>query len=564
MRPTIEGAVRAALVEAAPARLVKKLDAEPTAAEAWTWAQDGDRVTVVTDKGETVTLNGPHVSAPEQVACSCLLSPRCLHVLSVVTRLPLAEGASPEAPAAEVPVSASVSLTEEQRAAAARLFAVACATLAAGADAVGAVLQADLLRAVHACRASGLHRGAAAGIRVVRRVDALHERRPDFRLADLAADLHDLVATAAALGAPEVEGHWIGVARRTYAPIEGLRLHGLFCEPIVGNSAGVVTWLVAADGRLFRLGDVRPGRATRAAAAYDLGVDFGGVTTAHRALCRAGLFVQQATASPDGRLGGGKEARAASAGASSWREGPAAALWAVPLGAQLDRAFAALELPDEERPAGADLLFVEGVTDGDGLRFEGGSVRWVAPSDHEALCYVENLRRLAAPGLRLRAVLRLVPEQARTGELLAFAPVDDALRLPPAWGDRVNAGLDTLQTTHLRAAGDSPAPDDAGTLPDPADALRRRLHRIALGGRAALPPEAAAEIARDAARLERRLMPRGATLLRALAVAAARADRTFTGIRKHSDPVEFARVWALASDWARDTTRAIRRAAWRD
>ena len=49
-RPKIAADVSAALTAAIPPRLVKKLDAEPTLAEKWTWTVAG----VTTDKGETV------------------------------------------------------------------------------------------------------------------------------------------------------------------------------------------------------------------------------------------------------------------------------------------------------------------------------------------------------------------------------------------------------------------------------------------------------------------------------------------------------------------------------
>jgi hypothetical protein len=79
----------ATLAEQAPARLVKKLDAEPRVAETWTWAADGDRWTVTTDRGEVVTLTGPRLATPADLSCSCLLAPRCLHLLAVVAILPL-------------------------------------------------------------------------------------------------------------------------------------------------------------------------------------------------------------------------------------------------------------------------------------------------------------------------------------------------------------------------------------------------------------------------------------------------------------------------------------------
>ena len=49
-RPKISAELAGTLTAAIPPRLIKKLDAEPTLAEKWTWAA----VSVTTDKGEIV------------------------------------------------------------------------------------------------------------------------------------------------------------------------------------------------------------------------------------------------------------------------------------------------------------------------------------------------------------------------------------------------------------------------------------------------------------------------------------------------------------------------------
>jgi hypothetical protein len=403
----------------------------------------------------------------------------------------------------------------------------------------------------------------------VRGVRDLHARRAELRLAALTADLHDVLCTSAALRAESAASGWIGVARRDYRPVEGLRLFGLFCEPVVSADgyAGVVTWLCDASGRLYRLGDVRPGEPSRAVAAYTAAADFGGVTAPHQRLARTGLLVQRSTVSADGRLGGGRDVQAVLASPCAWTDAAPAARWAEPLAAQLDRAFAALDEPEEERPGGADLVFVDGVVlgaSGDAVALQAGGVvvRATAVSVHAELRYRANLARLAAaPGLRVRAVLRLDPDRPRTGALLAFGPLDDALRPPAPWGGRVCAGLDALQGAHLPAPVSAVLADDEAA-PDPTEPLRRRLRQVALGGRAALPPDAGPEIAREAARLERRLLPTGAALLRALAVAAVRADRGLWGTRERPDPEPLARAWSHAATWERAAVRHLHRRAW--
>ena len=98
-RPKIAADVAAALTSAIPSRLVKKLDADPTLAEKWTWTA----TQITTDKGETVTftLSGDVITA---VTCTCLLAPKCLHLAAVVTLLEpadAADDASKTSPAGE-------------------------------------------------------------------------------------------------------------------------------------------------------------------------------------------------------------------------------------------------------------------------------------------------------------------------------------------------------------------------------------------------------------------------------------------------------------------------------
>src|SRR5690606_12127068 len=125
----------------------------------------------------------------------------------------------------------------------------------------------------------------------------------------------------------------------------------------------------------------------------------------HRALSREGLFLSDATASADGRLGAGAGVRAVRAGPSSLEDEAPRALFATPIEAQLERARRAMARPPLERPAGWDLLFttasVLGLTRDALIVAVPGeltplALRCVAPSDHEALHYRENLRRLGA------------------------------------------------------------------------------------------------------------------------------------------------------------------------
>src|SRR5690242_7724165 len=125
-------------------------------------------------------------------------------------------------------------LRPAQRAAAEQAWDAVSALLHSGAQAAGAVLLNELQRAVHSCRVAGLHRLAQAGQRAAQQIADLHARRSEFRLASLAWDVHQvlLVAHAIRSATDEIDGKWIGQARRGYAAVGSLNLHGLFTEAV--------------------------------------------------------------------------------------------------------------------------------------------------------------------------------------------------------------------------------------------------------------------------------------------------------------------------------------------
>ena len=162
-RPKIDPQLAGTLTAAIPPRLIKKLDAEPTLADKWTWTV----TTVTTDKGEVVTLRVVE-GVVTQLACSCLLNPKCLHVAAVVTLLEPAEGGAPVAVSSEaVALALPIEITADMRTAAERAFRATSDVLAGGAEVAGAFAQAELLRAIHACRAVGLHRLASGQTRLL-------------------------------------------------------------------------------------------------------------------------------------------------------------------------------------------------------------------------------------------------------------------------------------------------------------------------------------------------------------------------------------------------------------
>src|SRR5262245_5182839 len=85
-RPTIAPELVAAMIEATPDRVRRRLDRTPDAAASWAW-KEIDEGWSVDAGGETVRLPRGRVVAVEQVTCTCLLSPRCFHVLACLTCL---------------------------------------------------------------------------------------------------------------------------------------------------------------------------------------------------------------------------------------------------------------------------------------------------------------------------------------------------------------------------------------------------------------------------------------------------------------------------------------------
>jgi len=575
-RPRIAADVSAALTAAIPPRLVKKLDAEPTLAENWTWSAAG----VTTDKGETVkfTLVAEVIT---EVVCSCLLAPKCLHVAAVIMLLEPDEAAAAPAPdvSGAVTVEAEVAVVSANAAEAARrAFRAVSDILATGAEVTGAFAQAELLRAIHACRSAGLHRLAAAQTRALRSIRELRADKAEFELRVLTADLREALAVSHDLAAGQSTQSLVGTARRDYETIGNVRLRGVFSEAIVARSgyAGAISYLVDDKGNFYTRADVAPGDAARAAAAYDASAGIGDAVLPHRELCRTGLFVSDATASADGRLGAGQKVRAVRASEPSrWEGDHLVARFRMPLADQLARIASRDADPDELRPAGWDLAFVEGMLlggpGGVGIVCQHGEagnvlVQLVTAHDHRALPARDNLIVLAkASGLRVRAIGRVRLGAPRLLEVLAVAPAADETRfaMPDAWHGRANLHYDRLSL--LAIPPDSiemvplaPAPPTEDLL----SPLRRRVERAVLGGAGTLPTHAIPELDREAAQLADKALRGGADVLRDLAAIAHDATRAATGTRRPLDRATFARAWLRAALYEDTARRRLSVASW--
>ena len=228
--------------------------------------------------------------------------------------------------------------------------------------AAGVVARGEILRAVHTCQVIGLHRAAAAGLRVAEGLARLQADDPEFRLVELRKDVAEALRVARRISRGDASTEVIGVARRAYEAVGGLRLFGLFTEPIIARSgyAGVVTYFVDRDQRIWALSDVLPADADRAVDAYANGAALGDVALSHRAASRAGLHIGDARASRDGRLGRGQQVRAVGAEGAAWTEPPIDDLFRVPLADQLARIWRSSELLGDRSTSGRVIPFRDG------------------------------------------------------------------------------------------------------------------------------------------------------------------------------------------------------------
>ncbi|MFE6747696.1 hypothetical protein ACFVGM_17705 [Kitasatospora purpeofusca] len=627
--PAVRPEVVAEVVAGLSARLQKRLDGAAAKLAERPVERTGEDWRIAVDEETELVLHAPGgvVATAGDVRCGCLLAPACVHRAAAVTVCPLADGepsaeqvepvpaegeppssapaaALPGAPHDEAPhddAPAAGPLGAAERAAVDQLHRVASAALAAGVGGAGAVLQAELLRAAHRARLAGLHRPAAAAVAVVTRLRAARSGEPDHRLADLVAGLRELLGLSTALSvaaAADTAGPGVaalrGTARQVYTAAGGLRLYGLFSEPVLtATHAGVLTWAVDAGGGLHTMAEIMPHTDAAAAAPQAVGagnraVRLGDATLSHREFTRAGLAVQGATRSAAGRLGAGASVRAVRAAGAAWTAGPADRLWAEPPAAQVARALGAAALPPEVRPAGGELLFLDVTLLGAVPYGPGGEPRLLADCggvvvvlraahDHPGLAHRGNLALLAtAPGLRLRVIGRLERSARPELRLLAVgepqppedrAPEAPALALPADRAGRVNLGLERLQTADLSLPPREAVPP-LTTLPvgppppsTPVHLLSRRVEQAVTGGRAVLALGTGAARG-DRARLGSAGLATGAALLEGLLRAAVDQPRDVFGRVVADDHDAFAAAWLAAAWYEEELASALCATAW--
>jgi hypothetical protein len=510
-RPTVSPELIAAMVESTPDRVRRRLDREPDAAAGWLW-QASEEAWSVNTGAETVTISHGHVTQVEQLACTCLLSPACFHVLACLTRLEVAiieslpdEQTELDEPAPEDERDDLSEPDENQQYAARELVRNVAQLMQVGVASAGVVVQSGLLRAVHECRADGLHRLAGLGLRVAAGISEFRARAATSDPAQLALDLADVLETSRhVLSQKAIENFWIGTARRTQKPIPPRRLHGLFAEPIVTRSgfSGATVYFLGDDDHIYTASDVRPGEAERARDAYLGGIEIGALIQPAKQLARGLYLGTDLTASQDGRLGRGKGIKIVEQGQSTWQVDAIQARFRRPLPEQWNPIYKQAGDPADARPAGWDFVFVAGTVVGAAgaeLLFKPSldtqPIRLSIENESELLYFRENLRMLShAPGLRLQVIGRVNLQAPRIVSPLAVAQAegverkDDERRfeIPKSFAGRLCLGFDEIQRHHLVNAQKSPvelsALDEPHELENPLDALGRRWIATMLSG----------------------------------------------------------------------------------
>ena len=604
-RPTITGTLLAAIIDAAPGRVRKRLDREPTAAANWQWIRVGDVWTITTGE-ENVQLKTDDrqlVVGIEMLSCSCLLSPQCFHLLAVVTSLGIADevdgrvDAGVEADAevgVEVVDDGSVDITTAMRQAAEQSLRSIDSLLVSGARASGLIVQSSLLRAAHQARAEGLVNLSAALIRVTEGIQRL-------RAADQHADSDNLrrdtiLAIEAAdhlLRTDSISAARLGYVRRPFSLNSLKRLTGVVAEPILTLSgyAGVVTHLIGDDGGCYQVVETRPGDASLISQAYRGGIDLGGTTASAHVISRSRIDVQNLTSSPDGRLGKGSRTRWAiqpSRDADFADVSQLPSRWSAPLRKQITRVFDqadSIEMPLHGR---AGLVCVRGSivgARGNGVSFQPddceATLTLGIAMDNAAVLYRPNLQMLArCPGLSIELFASVRLDQAGWIDALSFRPLSDDLTFPEGWLGRCHLGLDELKrhyfqntnrfavdiedqsnNRHVSVGNDAPV-RYAGV--DLFPGLESRCAAAVIGGRGAVGSIGSTTHRRDHARLESRGQRTAADMLNLLATACAESPAATRRGSAQQAQETFRRPLTLAviDRYCRESQRCYEREKW--
>lgn len=569
MRPSICPNLMASLIDAAPSRVRRRLDKTPTIAGSWTWSIDSDR-TLITAGEETVRFQHDDASNVlakiTQVSCSCLLSPKCFHILACVSVLGIAAGSGQPTGDSEVASdvaetgatsSSRVEVSDVMRDTALQSMDAINAVLRAGARRCGVVLQSAMLRAGHQCRATGLINLSAALLSVVEGIVRLRSQSDNTDAEQLLADLARAVMIAREIVAhSSVDTATIGQARRSFCSVSVSRLQGVLAEPIVTRSgfAGTCVYLLADNEMIYQVSDVRPGDPDLSLQVYHGGLDLGSTTIAAARLCRSTIDVQNMTASSDYRLGRGSKTRWAIRNQKPDRRTNAFSAWQKRFGRPLAEQVESIFNRDASDPqtdrfsddfVGFDAE-VCGRKDDSVLVQVESVVRPIAlriAIDTDQVAYRENLALLSrSPGLKFFLMGRLRRHEAGSIDALAIhvdQPISiehdqPGLELPESWQQCCQLGLDRLERhflTHTDSETESDVHQPKDTRPSQAASsidwvagLRRQQFGLVLGGRSSVPSPASLTHRRLLQSLRRQMLTTAASLVDAVATTAAEDD----------------------------------------
>ncbi len=607
MRPKISPIFLSQLVEQAPGRVRKRFDNEPAVADTWNWIHQ-ENVWTIQANEETVRLQSHNgvLTRLEDISCSCLMSPKCFHILACCSILPLEHSqaneelapqelssADPSPPSDPEFDTRTVEVSDAMRASAILVRESLSALLRVGARNAGIILQSGLLRAGHSCRASDLYALSNTLLRIAEGVQRFRQQSDEADSLALKEDVASAFFACHSLINQSSVPKWIvGHSRRVFESLDVRKLNGIFAEPILTRSgfAGVSVYFQEAnEGGLYTVNELRTGNTSLIRQAYRGGIDLGGIALEAKALCRRTFAVQELTVSEDGRLGKGKSTRWATA-KRELTEPFSSGGFANSIDVQLEKLFSWLDTPNEQRPGGWDVVSLTATVMGSfgatvAVDVEGSDRPWRLGImiDSPELEYRHNLELIArCPRLQLRCLVRVRVEVPHCADLLAItniqvvrseSQVDPRLELPEDWQGICNTGLDRLERHYVRGIERwseeiaLEGEDDPGDLTAKyTTSIERRLVGMVLGGRDAIPILGSKSHRRDSNQLKKLFLPMGAYLLDLLATKAHEDGvRVLYESKSLSDAQDESTTAFLACDtYNRTTKRSLTMSKWKN
>lgn len=512
----ISPAFLAGIVDALAPRVRKRVDALLSSPPTLGAVVDFGNATVQVAEVDLVT-------AAEHLTCDCLLAPTCAHRAVVALLLPVTDGEDAAPREEPLPEDSAPSTPSGDPLSTAQRDAVTVAlthlrhALLVGTTRLSAADLGELAADLHRMRTFGL---VTADRALTGYVSSLRNRgRPNLSgFASALLSLHQLDR----LGPEEPASELLGRARETYRYVGGLKLTPLCAEPILTASgfAGSQVCFTDPTGRVWKLTRVRPGTARDIPGHYLAGESWAGISDSHATLSRHRLMVSDATARDDGRLGGGRQVRAA-------RGAPGLA-W-------------------EQVPEGYGIV-AGPITGGDRRSLE------VAGTDLTLLPAARALGAGLATELFGAAHGTEVTCLTRDGHLVGLRSSGSVIMVPEGLHDVWWPGLDqvdrtwasTLPPVAMTEVADEADPTDwLLAPPEIPEVTSRWCSRVLEAGQTALE---APSLGEDIAWLSRAGAPFAAELLQQLADSRQEGRRRFDGTWE-PDPDALSRAWLALSQY---------------